>query len=114
MNDAVNLRVLGEDIIESALVGDVELVESRTASADFLNSVEDIFERIVQAVNNDDVVAILEEGKSGEGANVASATAEGGVRMRSGVLRISRRSMSLPSDEDGSNSHFARIESTRD
>lgn len=109
MNDAVDLGMLGENIVESALVRDVELVKGRAASADSLNSVEDVFERVVQAVDNDDVVAIFEESKGGEGANVACATADGGVRIRSGVLNICSCAMGLPSDEDGSDRHFARI-----
>ena len=96
MNDTVDLGVLGEDIVESALVGDVELVKGRAASTDSLNSVEDVFERVVQAVDDDDVVAVLEESKGSERANVASATAVGGVSIGLGVLSICSRAMAYP------------------
>lgn len=63
MNDAVNGRVLGEDIVNGLLVGDVDLVEVRAAATEQLDSVEGHFGRVVQAVDNDDVVAVLEEGE---------------------------------------------------
>jgi hypothetical protein len=63
--------VLGEDIVEGSLVGDVDLVEVRAAAADELNAVESNLGRVVQVVDNNDVVAVLEEGKRRERANVA-------------------------------------------
>lgn len=75
VNNAVNLRVLGEDLVEGLLVGDVDLVEGRAATADLFNTVENVLERVVQAVDNDDIVAVLEKGEGGKGANVACTTA---------------------------------------
>lgn len=40
VDDAVNLRVLGKDLINGLLVCDIELVESRAATTDQLNAVE--------------------------------------------------------------------------
>ncbi len=74
MNDGVNLGVLVKDGVDSLLVGQVDVVEGRATSAELLNAVEDIFERVVEVVDNDDIVAVFEERQGGEGANVASAT----------------------------------------
>ena len=74
MDDRVNLGVLVKDSVESLLVGQVNLVESGAASAELLDTVEDIFERVVEAVDDDNIVAVFEEGQGGEGANVAGAT----------------------------------------
>ena len=43
-------------------------------AAQQLNAVQADFGRVVQAVDDDDLVAVLEEGEGCEGANVASAT----------------------------------------
>jgi len=39
VNDAVNGRVLGEDLVDGLLVCDIDLVEGRSATADQLNAV---------------------------------------------------------------------------
>lgn len=75
MNHTVNGRVLLENLIESLLVGHIELVEGRTAAGQQLNAVEGNLGRVVEGVDNDNIVTVLKQGKRGEGANVASATA---------------------------------------
>lgn len=40
MNDAVNSRVLGKDLIDGLFVCDIELIKGRAATADQLNAVE--------------------------------------------------------------------------
>lgn len=74
MDDTVNLRVFGKDLIEGLLVGDVDLVESGAAAAQKLNAIEDNLGRVVEAVDDDDIVAVVEEGERGEGADVARST----------------------------------------
>lgn len=74
MNDAVDGGVLGENLVEGFLVGDIELVEFGSATADLLDTIDRDLRRVVQTVDDDNVVAILEKRKGGEGANVASAT----------------------------------------
>lgn len=76
MNDIVNVRMLVENLVESCLIGDVQLIEGRPLSADELDAVHDLFRRIVQIINNDDLVIGLEKSESGEGANVARTTAK--------------------------------------
>lgn len=74
MNDAVNGRVLVKDVVEGLFIGNVDVVEGRTAAAKLLDAVEDDFERVVEVVDNDDVVIVFEESQSGKGANVAGSS----------------------------------------
>ena len=75
VDNAVDLGVLGEDGVESGLVSDVDLVEDRAAAADQLDAVEGDLGRVVEAVDDDDIVAVLEEGEGREGPNVARTAA---------------------------------------
>ena len=75
MDDAVDVWVLGKDTVERSLVGDINLVEGRSLAADQFNSIECDDGGVVEAVDDDDIVVVLEEGQRGERANVASATA---------------------------------------
>lgn len=76
MNDTVDLGVRSKHLVELLVVGDVGLVELGPLAADELNAVQGDLGRVVETVYNDDLVAILQEGKRCEGANVASATVE--------------------------------------
>lgn len=98
VDNGVDSGVLLEDVVESGLVGDVELVEIGTAAADELDAVEGDLRGIVEGVDNYDVVAVLEEGEGGKGANVAGATV-----LLASVISLSYRD--LPGDENSSNSH---------
>lgn len=75
MDDAVDLGVLLEDLVEAGLVGDVYLVELWPLAADELNAVEGHLGRVVEVIDNHHLIAILEKGKRSERADVASATA---------------------------------------
>lgn len=81
MDYAVNVWVLGEDLVEIGLVGDVHRVELGTLAGEELNAVDAFFGGIVQVVNNDDFVASLEEGEDGERADVAHTTKRRSVSM---------------------------------
>ena len=76
MDDAVDGGVLGEDLVESLLVGDVDLVKIGAAACQQLDPVNRHLGRVVEAVDNDDIVAGVEQGQSREGADVARATAD--------------------------------------
>jgi hypothetical protein len=74
VDDAVDLRVLGKDIVETGLVCDIDLEEGGASAADELDAIERDHGRIVEVIDNDDVVAVLEQRKGSEGANVARTT----------------------------------------
>lgn len=74
MDDTVDGRVLGEDLVDGLLVGEVDLVEVGATAADQLNAVEGDLGGVVEVVDNDDIVVVLEESEGGEGANVAGST----------------------------------------
>ena len=78
MNDTINGRVLGKDLIEALVIGHIDLIEVGAAAAQQLNAVEGDLGGVVEGVDDDDVVAVLEEGEGGEATNVAGATASGG------------------------------------
>lgn len=82
MDDTVDVGVSLEHLIEAILLGDIELNELSLLAADKLNTLEGLGRRVVQVVSNDNLVASLEQGQGGEGANVARATA-GGVSWNS-------------------------------
>lgn len=75
MDHAVNGGVLLEDLVEGRFVCNVCFVELGPLARDELDAVEGDLGRVVEVVDNHDIVAVLEERKGGEGANVASATA---------------------------------------
>lgn len=75
VNDRVDFWVLVENGSESSLVCHVDIVEGRTTAANLLNSVERLLGRVVEIVDNDNIVVGLEKLKNGKRANVACATA---------------------------------------
>src|SRR5699024_3480513 len=105
VDDAVNGGVLGKDLVEAFLVGHVDLVEVWAAAAEELDAVEGNLGRVVEVVDNDDIVAMLEEGEGGEGTNVAGATVA--VSQRQSTRRIGDAGH-IPGDENGADSHCAR------
>lgn len=77
MDNAVNVGVGLEHLVEAVLLGDIELVELGLLATDKLNAVESLTGRVVQVVSDDDLVTSLEKGEGGERANVARATSGG-------------------------------------
>jgi hypothetical protein len=75
VDDIVNVWVLGEDLVERGLVCDVAFVEGRSLAADELDAIDDLLWRVVEIVDDDDLVVGLKKGEGREGANVACATA---------------------------------------
>lgn len=74
VDDIVDVRVLGEDLVELRLVGDVAGVVLGPLAADELDAVEHFGGRVVEVVHNDNLVVRFEKGERGEGADVAGAT----------------------------------------
>ena len=74
MDNAVNVGVSFEHLVESSLIGDIELRELGLLAADQLNAVQGLGGGVVEVVGNDDLVASLEQSEGGEGANVAGST----------------------------------------
>lgn len=74
MNDTVDGRVLGEHIVEGLLVGNVDLVEVGAAATEQLDAVERNLGRVVETIDNDDIVTVLQQGQRRERADVARAT----------------------------------------
>ena len=71
MNDAVNVRVRRENLVESGLIGDIHGVELGALARDELDSVDAFFGGVVEVVDDDDFVASLKEGEDGERADIA-------------------------------------------
>lgn len=74
MDDVVDVGVLLEHLVKRGLILDVELVELGLLAADELNAVDDLLGRVIEVVDDDDLVASLEECKRRERPDVASAT----------------------------------------
>lgn len=75
VDNAVNVGVGLEHLVKGILLSDIELDELGLLARDQLNTLESLGRRVVQVVSNDNLVTGLEEGKGGERANVARATA---------------------------------------
>lgn len=75
VDDIVNVWVLFKHLVERGLVCNVDLVEGRSLAADELDAVHDFWRRVVEVVDDDDLVVCLEEGEGRERANVAGSTA---------------------------------------
>lgn len=78
MNDTVNGRVLGKDLVQGLVIGDVDLVEVGATARDQLNAVKSDLGRVVKVIDDNDIVTVFEKSEGSEATNVASATAKGG------------------------------------
>jgi hypothetical protein len=74
VDNIVDVRVRGEDLVELRFVGNVAGVVFGSLAADELDAVEDFGGGVVEVVDDDDFVVCFEEGEGGEGADVAGAT----------------------------------------
>lgn len=77
VNDAVNVGVGLEDLVKGGLVGDIQLRELGLLAGDQLDAMERLGRGIGQAIGDDDLVAGIEEGEGGEGADIARSTGGG-------------------------------------
>lgn len=76
VNRAVNLWVLRKDLIEGLLVGDIGGVEMRAATADGLDAVDGHLGGVVEVIDNDYIVAMLQQSEGGEGTDVAGSSGQ--------------------------------------
>ena len=74
VNNIVDVGVFSKDVLEGLLVGDVGIVKDGSLAADGLDAVQDLLGRVVQVVDNDDLVVGLEQGEGCEAADVSGAT----------------------------------------
>ena len=58
--------MFGKDIVQGLLVRNVHVVELRALSGDELDAVDDFLLRVVEVVDDDDIVVGLEQGKDCE------------------------------------------------
>lgn len=75
VDDAIDVRVSLEHLIEPRLVCDVKLGELGPLAADELNAIDHLVGGVVQVVRDDDLVARLEQGQGREGPDVARSSA---------------------------------------
>lgn len=75
VNHAVDLGVLLKDFVKSGIVGHVDLVECGALPTDELDAVNGNLRRVVEIVNDDDIITILEQSERGKRPNVTGATA---------------------------------------
>lgn len=74
MDNTVNIGMRLEDLLKRWLVGDIDLVENGPLAAQQLDAVQADLGRIVQAVYNNHIVAMLEKRQGRERSDVACAT----------------------------------------
>jgi hypothetical protein len=128
----VDIWMLVKDLVQSDLMGKVDSMEFWSHASEKLDAADDLVRGVVEIVNDDDLVASLDERKDGEGTNVAAASARismlspskrsGGLMARAeaarrradgwlsprtpgGLRRGDWRSGVLPSHQDSSSRH---------
>jgi len=109
VNDAVNVGVSLEDLIKALLVGDIELDKLGLLAADSLNAVQGLSRRVVKVIGNNHLVTRLQQGKGGEGANIAGTTTSGGEGMVSSAIALDGYSITMRNQE-GENIHTQQRE----
>jgi hypothetical protein len=73
VDDIVDVWVLGEYLVQRRLICDIALVKGWSLAADEFNAIDNFRRRVVQVVDNDDLVVCFQKSESCEGANVACA-----------------------------------------
>ena len=73
MNHIIDIRMLGKHLRKAGFVGDVDLVELRSLARDELDPVDACLGRIVQVVDDDNLVVCLQQREDSEGADVAGS-----------------------------------------
>jgi hypothetical protein len=74
VDDIIDVWVLLEDLVKGSLICNIAFVESRPLAADELDAVDDFLGRVVEVVDDDDLVICFKKGEGREGANVAGTT----------------------------------------
>ena len=83
VDNAVNIGMRRKDLVQCLFICDVDLVEVWSLAAEQLDAVEGDFRGIVEAVDNYNFVAMFEEGKSGERADITGSSGPVDVSMSS-------------------------------
>lgn len=124
MDNTIDIGMRLEDFLEGRLVGDIDLVEGGPLAAQQLDAVQADLGRIVQAVDDDHIVAVLEECEGRERSNVACATVVEDIVSRAIFIPALKprdlrfvwrgaQKVCLPSDKNGSDGHCQRTSLTR-
>jgi hypothetical protein len=74
MDNAVDIGVRSEDLVKRGFISDIDVVICRSSSCQQFNAANDFLGGIVLIVNNDNLIACLDESYCGEGANIARST----------------------------------------
>lgn len=74
MDDTVDVGVSCKDLVQSLLVGDVDLIEGWSFPADQLDAVQSNLRGVVEVINNDNFIAMFEQGQSRERPNISCAS----------------------------------------
>jgi hypothetical protein len=93
VNNIVDIWVLLKDLVKGSLICDIAFVKSRPLAADELDAVNDFLGRVVEVVDDDDLVVGFQKGESREGANVAGTTRRLLVPMACDALLMMSRSL---------------------
>lgn len=81
MDDAVDIWVLLKGLVQIGLIGDIDFDKVWAFATDQLDAIDGLIRGIVQIVCDNDFVSGLEEGQSGEGANVTGSAAFHGAQV---------------------------------
>ena len=74
VDNAVDVGVRCEDLVKSFFICDIDLIEVWPLSADELDAIQRNLGRVVEAVDNYDLIAVFEESESCERPDVAGAS----------------------------------------
>lgn len=74
MNDAINIRMLFEDLVKGGFIGNVDIVELRLLAANEFNAIQNFWGGIVKIVRYHNFVVRFEKREGSEGPNVAGTT----------------------------------------
>lgn len=81
VNDIVDIRMCLKHLVQLLLVGNVALVVLGPFAGDELDAIDTFLAAVVEVVDDDDLVVGFEEGKGGEGADIACASGGRGKRV---------------------------------
>jgi hypothetical protein len=84
VDNAVNVRVRRKDLVKSFFICDIDLVEVWSLSAEKLDTVKGNLGRVVEAVDNYNLIAMFEESKGCERPDIPGAS----VRLNVSLSRI--------------------------
>jgi len=97
MNNTVNVGMRSEHLVQCLLICDVNLVEIRSLSAEKFDAIEGDFGGIVQAVDDDDLVTMFEEGERGKRPDITGASMQSSIsNMSLAFWRIVGQAKSKP------------------